>query len=115
MTKQDLPYLQHILDAIDDIEQSVKTFSKQQFVKNKDVRDANVRRIEIIGEAVKNISPTTRKKYKDIEWNKIAGTRDRMIHQYFGVDLDIIWNIIINDLPKLKQEILKIKYDLGKE
>lgn len=115
MTKQDIPYLEHILEAINDIEQSVKSLSKQQFVKDKDVRDANVRRIEVIGEAVKNISSTTRKKYKEIEWNKIAGTRDKMIHHYFGVDFDIVWNIITSDLPKLKEEILKIKDYLQKE
>lgn len=115
MTKRDIPYFEHILEAINDIEQSVKNLSKQQFVKDKDVRDANVRRIEVIGEAVKNISPTTRKKYKEIEWNKIAGTRDKMIHHYFGVDFDIVWNIITIDIPKLKEEILKIKDYLEKE
>lgn len=115
MIKQDIPYLEHILEAINDIEESIENLSKQQFLKNKDVKDANVRRIEVIGEAVKNISSTTRKKYKEIEWNKIAGTRDKMIHHYFGVDFDIIWNIITVDLPKLKEEILKIKDQLEEE
>lgn len=112
MTKQDLPYLNHILDAINDIEESVKNISREGFGKNKDVRESNIRRIEIIGEAARNISPNLKKKHKKIEWSKIIGTRDKMVHHYFGVDLDIVWNIIKSDLPKLKNEIKGIIEDL---
>lgn len=113
MTKhEDLPYINHILDAIKDVEESLKGLTKNQFVKNKDVKEANIRRIEIIGEAVKNISQNLKDKHKEIEWTKIAGTRDKMIHNYFGVNLDIIWDIIKINLPDLKIKILKIKEDL---
>ncbi len=113
MTKhEDLPYLLHILDAINDIEESVKNISKEKFEKTKDIKDANIRRIEIIGEAAKNISNNAKEKYKEIKWNKIIGTRDKMIHHYFGVNLDIVWAIIKKDIPELKEEILKIKKDL---
>lgn len=110
MTKhEDLPYLNHILDAINDIEESLKGFTKDQFVKNKDVKEANIRRIEIIGEAAKNVSSEVKRKYNKIPWNKIVGTRDKVIHHYFGVNLDIIWEIIKKDLPELKKEVLRIK------
>lgn len=113
MTKhKDLPYIQHILDAIEDIEESVRNFSEEQFGKNKDVKDSNIRRLEILGEAVKNISDSLKKKYPKIPWKEIAGTRDKMIHQYFGVDLEIVWNIITKEIPKLKKEIKQIKKEL---
>lgn len=112
---EDLPYINHILDAINDIEESVKDFTKDQFVKNKDVKEANIRRIEIIGEAVKNISKNIKEEYKEIEWTKISATRDKMIHHYFGVNLDIVWDIIKVDLPDLKQKILKIKDGLEEQ
>ena len=75
----DLPYIKHILDAIKDIESSIDGLSKTEFKKSKDIKDATVRRIEIIGEAVKNISQGIKNRYPDIEWKKIAGTRDIMI------------------------------------
>ncbi len=106
------PYLKHILDSINDIEDSIKGFSLEEFKRNKDVKDACIRRIEIIGEAAKNISKEFKEKYPKIEWAKIAGTRDVMIHAYFNVDLDIVWEIIDNDIPKLKKEISKILKDL---
>ena len=114
MNPNDVTYIKHILDAINDIESSIKGLSKEKFQKSKDIRDACVRRLEIIGEAVKNISQETKAKYPLIEWKKIAGTRDMIIHSYFNVDLDIVWDIIKKDLPDLKTKILKIKEDLTK-
>ena len=110
---EDLPYINHILDAIDDIEESVKNISKKKFEETKDVKDANIRRLEIIGEAVKNISKELKEKYKEVEWNRIIGTRDKMTHHYFWVNLDIIWDIIKKDLPELKKRVKKIKEDLN--
>ena len=80
-------YLIHILTAIEDVENSSKKLSKSKFKENKDVKDATVRRIEIIGEAVKNISKELKDKQPEIEWKKIAGARDVMVHAYFNVDL----------------------------
>lgn len=111
---EDLPYIKHILDAIKDIHASISGLTKSQFVKRKDVKEANIRRIEIIGEAVKNISGILKAKHPEIEWAKIAGTRDKMVHHYFGVDLDVVWEILKRDIPDLKQKMLKIEEDLEK-
>ena len=111
---EDLPYINHILDAVNDIEESVKNLTEDQFAKNKDAKEANIRRIEVIGEAVKNISRDFKEKHKEIEWNKIAGMRDVLIHHYFGVNLKNVWKVIKEDLPSLKQKILKIKEELEK-
>lgn len=104
----DLPYLKHIRDAIDDIEVSVRSISKEEFKNSKDTKDAIIRRIQVIGEATKNISKELKEKYSDIEWSKIAGTRDIIVHAYFNVDLDIVWDIIQKDMPDLKEKIKKV-------
>jgi len=113
--KNDIIFINHILESISDIEESVKKLSKEDFVKSKDPKDAAIRRIEVIGEAVKNISDTTKENYPKVEWKKIAGTRDRLIHAYFSIDLDITWEIIKIGLPELKIQMLKIKKELGKK
>ncbi len=113
MTKhEDAPYIEHISDAINDIQESVKGLSKDQFSNNKDKKDANIRRLEIIGEAAKNLSSKLKEKYKKIEWSKIIGTRDKVIHAYSKVNLNIVWDIIKKDLPKLKKQMEKIKKEL---
>ena len=98
-----------ILEAINDIQESVKNLSKEKFSNNKDIKDASIRRLEIIGEAVKNIPNSFREKHPEIPWNKIAGMRDIIIHGYFRVDLDAVWNVVKKDLPRLKKQIEKIK------
>lgn len=103
-----IPYLKHVLDAIADTESSLKRLSKKRFKENKDVKDATVRRIEIIGEAVKNISNDLKNKHPEVEWKKIASSRDRMIHAYFSVDLDIVWDIAKKHMPLLKKQIQTI-------
>ena len=110
--KGDAVFLEHILDSIDAIELFSKNITKNKLESNRLKRSAIVREIEIIGEAVKNISPNLKKRYKDIEWKAIVGTRDKMIHHYFGVDLNIIWEIVNKDIPKLKEKILEIKKEL---
>lgn len=103
--KNDSVYLRHILDSIKAIERFSKNLDKQKLISNRLRQSAIIREVEIIGEAVKNISETLKNKYPVIEWKVIARTRDKMIHQYFGVDLNILWEIIKIDLPKLKEEI----------
>ena len=108
----DLPYVKHILDSINDIEDSTRNLSKGEFKESKDIRDAVVRRLEVIGEAAKNISKNLKEAHPEIAWRKIAGTRDVMIHAYFNVDLDIVWEIVKKDMPILKNQIFKIQKEL---
>ncbi len=108
MKRDDTIYLQHILNAVTDIEHSIKSLTIDTFKKNKDIVDATLRRIEVIGEAAKNVSPSFKKKYAYIKWRNITGTRDVLIHAYFSVDLDLVWEIVIKDLPKLKLELIAL-------
>jgi len=78
------------------------------FMSDRKTQDAIVRNIEIIGEAVKNLSESLKDKYSKIEWKEIAKTRDKLIHSYFGIDLDIVWDIINVDIPRLKEQIKEI-------
>jgi len=114
MNSRDIIFVKHILDAIKDIETSTNLMSKEKFLKSNDVKDACIRRLEIIGEAVKNISQEIKIKYSFIEWKKIAGTRDRVIHSYFSVDLDIVWDIITKELHLLKKQMEEIEKELEK-
>ena len=112
MKETDLVYLKHILESIYNIERSTEKISEEEFKKNVDLVDANLRRIEIIGEAAKNLSDKFKIKYSDIEWKKIAGTRDVLIHAYFTVDLGAVWIIIKKDLLELKNQIETIIKDI---
>lgn len=107
--KDDSAFIEHILDSINAVEEFSKGMNKKELISNRMKQSAIVREIEIIGEAVKNISEELKKKHKEVEWKEIAGTRDKMIHHYFGVDPDIVWSIIKINLPDLKRKILKIK------
>jgi len=98
-------YIKDILDCIDKIEKYVKGLSFEDFTKNKMVIDAVVRNFEIIGEAAKNISSEVKARYNKIPWKEMAGMRDKTIHEYFGVDLKIIWKTIKQSLPALKKAI----------
>lgn len=101
-------YIKDILGNIDLIEVSIKDLSKQKFESNKDIIDATLRRLEIIGEAAKNIPTSFRNKYSEVPWRDIAGFRDILVHLYFGVNLERVWNIIRRDLPELKKKIKRI-------
>lgn len=94
-----------ILDSIENIEKYTKNISENKFFDNIQIQDAVVRRIEIIGEAVKSLPISFRNNHADIPWKKIAGTRDVLIHDYSGVDVDLVWKIIKKDIPRLKKQI----------
>lgn len=72
------------------------------------IQDGVVRNLEIIGEAVKHIPEDVKKNYPDIEWRKIAGLRDILIHAYFGIDLDVVWDVVKNKIPELKEKVENI-------
>lgn len=77
--------------------------TKEKFFESLTIQDAVIRRLTIIGEAVKNIPDSLRKNYPKIAWRKIAGLRDVLIHAYFGVDMELVWKIIKDDIPELKK------------
>ncbi len=111
--KRDLSlFIEDILEKINLIENSIKKISKDKFESDELLTDATIRRLEIIGEAVKNIPYNFREKYPEVPWKKIAGFRDVIVHAYFEVDFNAVWDIIKKDLPDLKNKILKIKKDL---
>ena len=108
MSKDDKVYLNHILDSIAKIEDFTKGINGKDFKDNELVQAAVIRHIEIIGEAAKHLSKETRNEHPDIPWKDIAGMRDKLIHGYFGVDIDAVWETIQNDIPELKSAIKKI-------
>ena len=101
-----------ILENIENIESFSKGMSIKELSQNKLKLYAITRALEIIGEATKGISDDFRKKHPEIPWKNIAGLRDIITHAYFGVNTNRIWEIIKDDLPKLKQNMEKIKKDL---
>jgi uncharacterized protein with HEPN domain len=108
MSKRDWKILlEYILEAVDKIENYTKNLTRDDFIKNSMVVDAVVRNFEIIGEASKNVPAEVQKKLHHIPWKKLCGIRNRIVHEYFGVDLNIIWFIIENELFQLKQTVLK--------
>ncbi|HMB46581.1 MAG TPA: DUF86 domain-containing protein [Candidatus Methanoperedens sp.] len=108
MKKNDSVYLRHILNSIERIEDYTEGMVKDDFLSSNLVQDGTIRQIEIIGEATKNLSKNIREKYSQISWSDIAGMRDRLIHHYFGVNLNAVWDTVKIDLPILKDEILVI-------
>ena len=107
-------FLEHILNSIQRISLFTKGISKNTFLKKEMVQSAVIRELEIIGEAVKNIPPDVTAKYPEIPWKKIAGMRDKLIHNYFGVDFELTYDIIEKDVPALKEQIVKIIKELKK-
>ena len=110
--KEDLVFIEHMLESIDAILKFSEDITKKELIENRLKQSAIVREIEIIGEAVKNISKSLKERHKEVKWKEIAGTRDKMVHHYFGVDPNIIFEIIKKDVPDLRKKILKIKKEL---
>ena len=108
MKKDPIIFVKHILESIKCIEKYAENLDKKHFVSNTLVQDAVIRRLEIIGEAAKNLPQNFKDKHKDIPWIDIADTRNKLIHHYFGIDLDITWDIIEKELPNLKEKIKDI-------
>jgi uncharacterized protein with HEPN domain len=93
------------MDSILLIEEYAEEISQSEFFKNRSLQDAIIRRLEIIGEAVKNLPMAFRSKHPDIPWKQIAGMRDILTHQYFDVDLALTWKVVKHELPSIKKRI----------
>lgn len=105
-------YVEDIIESIIKIEEYTKNLEEDEFYHNTLIQDGVVRRLEIIGEAVKHIPKHIRDKYPGTPWRKIAGLRDILSHEYFGIILENAWNVVQNYLPKLKTEIMQIRKTL---
>ncbi len=102
--KSDRIYLLHIRDAIHRISEYTRE-GKDMFLARPMVQDAVVRNVEIIGEAVKNLSEALKSSHPRVPWKRIAGMRDKMIHEYFGVNLQLVWEVVERDLPELRTAV----------
>jgi uncharacterized protein with HEPN domain len=105
MEKDPKIFLEHILESIDKIEKYVAEVNEQSFNENFLVIDAVVRNLEIIGEAARNLSDNFKVANSHIDWRDIVDFRNVLIHEYFGVNEDLVWKVVKKDLPELKKEV----------
>lgn len=106
--REDIAIIQDIKEAIDRIISYTSGMKYNDFLQDYKTQDAVIRNIEILGEAAKLLSDEAKEKFQNIPWKDIAGTRDKLIHDYFGVNIDIVWNIAKNEVPILSTQLSDI-------
>ena len=106
-------FLQDIPAAIESIETFIEGMSMSQLKEDDKTFSAVIRKLENIGESAKNISKIITKKHDYVPWKEMAGMRDRLIHAYFGIDCDLVWDVIKNELPRVKEKVQAIIKDTG--
>ena len=108
MERDDSVYLQHILDAISRIEEYLRGVDEEMFQQQHLIQDGIIRQLEIIGDATKRLSRKVRDTSPEIPWQDIAGMRDKLVHDYFGVDIEAVWLTAREDVPGLKAAVSKL-------
>jgi uncharacterized protein with HEPN domain len=106
--KDDSVYIKHILEEIGYLLKESRDLTLEQLLGDQTRQKAFIRSLEVIGEASKNISPAFKEKNRTIEWKELAGLRDKLIHFYFGVDWNIVWDVIKHKIPELENKINKL-------
>jgi uncharacterized protein with HEPN domain len=99
-------YLQDLKDYTERILEDMRDLSEERFMRDQLTQDAMLRRIEVIGEIAKRFPVVYKERYPNTEWRKVAGVRDRIAHDYDGIDLKIVWNIIVKEIPKLQEQVI---------
>lgn len=108
MSKSAIDYLRHIVDEISFLEQQLSGLSEDEFMRDEVRQRAFARSLEIIGEAIKLVPNDLRSAHSEVDWKAFAGLRDKLIHHYFGVDYQLVWDVVVHELPALKPKLQNI-------